>query len=493
MYYSKVLSWVKEFSRVELTRLRDFVRSPYFNKHQKVIELMEIIYDVHPNLSSPKLEKEAVFKKLYPGKKFSYVRLAHVMNYLQAAMEEFIAIEAFEEDNFLKNYFVARQLRKRSSGKLYEQKLMRIKKGLNGNGKYNAQHFYYNSLAENELDYFHLNRKKKTDTNHLQEKSNSLDFFYISTKLEYWCDMLNRSNVLNIDYDYYMLDDVVKLIENNRQKYLAVPWINIYYHILLTLRDSEEQKNYYKLKEYLLQYVDDFEKPDAKTMYDYAQNYCIKRINKGDSKYVKELLDLYKLMLEKELIYENGYIPPGDFKNIVTIACRLKEFDWTEDFLHRYKEKLEERTREHVFQYNLAAFYYEKGDYKNALKLLNTVEFTDSYFALGARSMLMKIYFEINEDEPLFSHFDAFKTYLRRNKIVSKYQNKVHSNFIRYTKRAYQLKTAVDWKRKKELTKEAAGLLEKINKTAEITNRDWLEKQINALNLTPTPSASSVP
>jgi hypothetical protein len=70
MYDSKTILLVKELSRVELTRFRDFIRSPYFNKHQKVIELFEIIYEAHPNLSSPKLKKENVFKKLYPGKKF---------------------------------------------------------------------------------------------------------------------------------------------------------------------------------------------------------------------------------------------------------------------------------------------------------------------------------------------------------------------------------------------------------------------------------------
>src|SRR5688572_14539677 len=198
---------------------------------------MEIIYAVHPNLSSPKLKKENVFKKLFPGKKFSATRIAHVMNYLQSAIEDFIAIEAFEEDVFLKDYLVVRQMKKMSQGKLYEQKLMRIKKALEEKGKYNARYFYYNSLAVEELDFFYLNRKKKAAANHLQEKSDSLDLYYLSAKLEHWCDMLNRSNVLNIEYQYYLMEDVVKLIENNREKYLSVPWINIYYHILLTLKN----------------------------------------------------------------------------------------------------------------------------------------------------------------------------------------------------------------------------------------------------------------
>ena len=83
--------------------------------------------------------------------------------------------------------------------------------------------------------------------------------------------------------------------------------------------------------------------------------------------------------------------------------------------------------------------------------------------------MLMKIYFEMGESDPLFSHFDAFKTYLRRNKVISKYQHTVHANFIKFTKKAYQLKMKADWARKKTGQKQVEELLEKINQAEEIT------------------------
>jgi hypothetical protein len=481
MHNSKLISHLKGLTRVELTRLRDFVHSPYYNKHGKVIELMDVIYEVHPHLDSPKLAKEHVFNRLYPNQPFSYTQLAHLMSYLQTLTEQFMATEQLNDDAFLMNHLALRRMKPVVPAKIYERKLLKTNKMLSQNTGRTSQHFYYQSMAEGEMDAFYITRKRKTEANYLQRKSDSMDQFFIASKLEYWCDMLNRSNVLNIQYEYPLMEEILKLIESDRAKYLAEPFINIYYHILQTLRQPEKEEHYSHLIDYLSEYSARFDKEDAKAMYDYAQNYCIKRINKGDSDYLEELLKLYQLMLEHGLIYENGYFPSSDFKNIVTISCRLKKYNWAEDFIHRYESELESSIRTHVSQYNLATCYFEQGDYDSALALLQKVEFTDTYFALGARSMLMKIYFELDEEEPLFSHIDSFQTYLRRNKIISAYQRKVHQNFIRFTKKAFQLKEALAWKRKKEMEKQANSLFKHISQTEDITNKNWLEQEVKKL------------
>ena len=95
--------------------------------------------------------------------------------------------------------------------------------------------------------------------------------------------------------------------------------------------------------------------------------------------------------------------------------------------------------------------------------------------------MLMKIYFELDEEEPLFSHIDSFQTYLRRNKIISAYQRKVHQKFIRFTKKAFQLKEALAGKRKKEVEKQANSLFKQISQTEDITNKNWLEQEVKNL------------
>ena len=55
--------------------------------------------------------------------------------------------------------------------------------------------------------------------------------------------------------------------------------------------------------------------------------------------YYLEFLDLYKIQLEKGLLFRNGYLEEWDYKNIVTAGVRTNEFIWTEKFIERKLEK----------------------------------------------------------------------------------------------------------------------------------------------------------
>ena len=69
-------------------------------------------------------------------------------------------------------------------------------------------------------------------------------------------------------------------------------------------------------------------------MYNYFQNYCIQQINRGERQFLKETFNLFKDQLEKELLLdEYGFLDQWHYKNIVTTAIRLKEMEWTQNFI----------------------------------------------------------------------------------------------------------------------------------------------------------------
>jgi hypothetical protein len=71
---------------------------------------------------------------------------------------------------------------------------------------------------------------------------------------------------------------------------------------------------------------------------------------------------------------------------------------------------------------------------------MQAVEINDIYYHLGAKVLLLKTYFELNETEPFFSLVDAFTNYLKRNKLISESQRTVHLNFVKYTKKLMHLR-----------------------------------------------------
>ncbi len=291
--------------------------------------------------------------------------------------------------------------------------------------------------------------------------------------------MINRQNIVSESYEIRMLEEVKSFVGNSFQLFERCPAILVYYHILLTLQENEKEEHYSKLVELLARYSGSVERNELRAMYDYAQNYCIKKINSGNTKYLYEIFKLYKTLLAKKLMLdESGNLSQWDYKNIVTTGTRIKEYGWCEKFLRDYRDKLPVQDRENAFAFNLATLYYSQKKYDMALKLLQTVEFTDVYYGLSARSLLLKAYYESNEFEPLYSLLDSFKIYLKRNKLVSKYQFTVHMNLVRMTMRLAKVKSMLHISRKETIRKELDKLKKKIDATPEITNLNWLMEMI---------------
>ena len=215
-------------------------------------------------------------------------------------------------------------------------------------------------------------------------------------------------------------------------------------------------------------------------MFDYAQNYCIHQINKGVFNYYEEFLSLYKIQLSSNTLLKDGFLEEWDFKNIVTAGVRMKDFEWTEQFIRNNKDQLKPELQENAYRYNLAVYYYATSQYKEALQLLYQVEFTDSTYHLGAKNIQLKSYYELGESDAFGALVDAFRIYVKRNKALSTYRKEVYFNFLRIAKKMENLKQkkAYIGSQKFEKEKELLATYIKANIAA---NSDWIATAFRVL------------
>jgi hypothetical protein len=103
------------------------------------------------------------------------------------------------------------------------------------------------------------------------------------------------------------------------------------------------------------------------------------------------------------VLLERGQISPWTFKNMVKLGLGLQQYDWVENFVRNYSEKLEANKRTDAYHFNLADLFYHRKNYDEALIHLNQVEFSDIHYQLGAKVMLLKIYFETDATEAFLS------------------------------------------------------------------------------------------
>lgn len=286
--------------------------------------------------------------------------------------------------------------------------------------------------------------------------------------------MVSRNTVIQADYQIHHFQDLINWIEDEVSTYLEYPAIAVYYQALKTIQNGKVE-DYQTLKSLLAKNLHIFPNTEISKVYDYALNFCIRQINQGNHAFYKEILELYKFLLDNTIIFVNGYLAQWDYKNIITVGTRLGETNWTEQFILDYKEHLPPKDRENAFIYNLASFYYSTKAYQKSLQLLHEVKFTDASYHLGAKIIQLKSFYELEENEPFYALIDAFKIYVLRSKDISAYRKQANLNLIKFAKRIYRLKEQQDLISPSSFTQKWKSIHDRLEKTQNIANKNWLE------------------
>ncbi|MEM6317653.1 MAG: hypothetical protein AAF960_08280, partial [Bacteroidota bacterium] len=129
--------------------------------------------------------------------------------------------------------------------------------------------------------------------------------------------------------------------------------------------------------------------------------------------------------------------------------------------------------RENAVTYNTATLYFYQKKYDKVIQLLNQVEYEDLAYNLNSKLMLIAVYYETDEIEPLYSLFESFRVYLNRKKEITQDHKKFYTNFIKFTKKL----TKVIPGDKRVIDK----LKSEIGETKGIANLKWLKEKIAEL------------
>lgn len=481
MKNSKLLQAIQKLSARERILFHNFIRSPYFNKHENTIQLFELIQQGLQKKRIP--SRPDIFQNIYPDHPYDEAKINVLMSYLMNLLIAFLGQQAIDRNQLELRIAQLKAAQQKGMDKTIAAQFKKLTHGLEHSPIRDSQYYHLLSKSQKSMDSYHIIKGDRRKSELLQSAVNNFDIYYLSERLRFGCDMLSRMNIINEAFELGILYDLLKHINSNKDKYLAIPSISIYYRILMSLMESEAEQHYRLLIDLLDKYSLQFSREEAQEMYDYAQNYCIRKINAGRSDYEQEIFKLYNLQIEKDLIKQNGQLSEWDYKNIITVGCRLEAFDWTLNFLEDNKKYLAESSRDNAYNYNLAAFYFAQKTYDKALKLLQDVNFRESYYHLGAKFIQTKIYFEQEEWSALYSLLDSFKIYILRNKSMATTQRKAPLNFIRLTQKLAKIKEKSEIRRSK-YTEEALRKLERtIAQSKVIVNVDWLQLQIKKLKM----------
>jgi hypothetical protein len=478
MENSKVIRTLKKLTEKETESFKAFAASPYFNKNQDLTAFLDIILK-EGMLANP-MNKSLVLDKMYAGQAYQERWLPDLMYGLMNLLEDFLAEEKYRQNRFQRKLNLMMLA--------YEKELEPVINGVikdidvihSQNPIRDSNYFYESFMIESERDFSFRALGKISDNENIRGKADQLDFFYLALKLKDGCEMLNRANIVSAQYDFRLLNNLISYLQATPEPYLQYPAITIYYNIYLMLRDKDGGIYFSELVRLAGENESNFGRDELRSIYGYAQNYCIRRLNQGDGSFNRKLFDIYRHIFDNGLVFEDKNMQ-WDFKNFVSLGLRMKEYEWTLQIINAFKDRLPEEIRQNAYSYNLANYYYETGDYKKATRLLNSVEFTDIYYNLDSKAMLLKIYYKVEEEESFYSLVSSFGIYLRRNRLISESTAEVYRNLIRYTKKAFLLKMKLPYQRKKDFHTKVELLKHNIAETKNVANINWLLQEVGDL------------
>ncbi len=430
-----IITILNTFSNKELKDFDKWLHSPLHNQRTDIISLFHYIQQYLNNNSNEPFDKVLFFEKIDKNSTYDDAKMRQIIFFLNKSIEEFLTYKELVNDKTQSAYALARVFRHRKLDKnytkTYEESLELIHNAVYKNIQYHRDNY----LLQLEKYNYVSKDNRMTDLN-LQNISDTLDIAFIADKMRQTCLMLSHQTVYKMDYQIGLLEAIV--IHIHEKELLTIPAIAIYYYSYKTLTDKSDAKHFVFLLQQILENGHLFPKAEMRDIVILAVNYCIGQINAGNKSYTKSSFDLYLKGLEENIFIEANYISRFTFRNIVSAGLILKEFDWVYKFIQDYSNFLEPNQREQIVDYNLAKYFFEKKDYKNAMQLLIQSDYDDILVNLNAKTILVKIFYELNEFDALESLLESFRTYLQRKDVIG-YHKTNYKNIIKYTKKLLHL------------------------------------------------------
>lgn len=433
MQKSVLIEVVQALTPKEVRELNKWLASPAHNHRQDAIQMFEYLLK-----KEKPTDKLSVWKELFPKESFDDAYLRQVMYFLLKAIEDYFIFKEYKKESVGPALSLASLYRRRRLDKPFRQTIETIRREM-GNSPFRNSDYHLDKFYVEQEWYSYLAETNPLGEINLQVVSDELDMAFLTNKLRIACWMIAHQSVnKKAQYEIGMLEAILETVEKSRL--LIEPGVAVYYYGFKALTDRNNTSHFENLIRILDESGKLFPTTELKELYRLAINYCTSRLNLGQEMFFQKQFELYRAGYEQSiLLEESDTISRYMFTGSVYSAIKTQNYDWAEDFISRFSDRLEEKHRYSTVQFNLSRLYYERGDYHKAQTLLREFEYDDMLLNAVAKTMLLKIYYTLGEYDALESLIEAMRSFLQRKEALSAAHKAVFKNIIQLMKKLLHL------------------------------------------------------
>jgi len=478
MKKSKITEVLELFSSAEIDRLALFLQSPYLTTGtrmpQKTIELYHKLVSLLP-FEEAGLNKELLHEELFPEQTYNAGRIDKLVSGLFKLIESFLQLE---ESSILKNSIdqqlqLSRYYQRKGLDRLQKNAVNNLEKHLHKIKQKSLEVLYAQFLLQNRITELKSFYNPRDEDLNLNNTIKALDNYYLTARLDLTNSLLaqkNFHNTLDTEDALDLVPAILEYAKKNQDHQSPLIACYMLVHDIMQMSDGDiasSQASIAKLEDILVQYSEYLPPIKSKELHSFNRSFFMRLINLGKKEVIPKAFTMYKDHYASGILLQKKGIHAANFKNMVWLGLKSKDFSWVFEFIEECKHKIiGTNFPEEVYKYNLARYYFATGEIEKADQSLS-YQFKDLFYMLAVKRLEIMIL--LNKDEDLLEYkLNAFKIFVHR---ISKKQlpdifKLGNNNFINFLKQI--LSPTNNDKSKREKIKQ------KIISTDTVLEKDWL-------------------
>jgi len=436
MLKSSVLKIIQSFSKKELAEFNDFLMSPYHNKKSGVIKLYNEVKKYYPDFTDDNLDKEKLWAKIYPGKKYGYGVMKNLIFELTRLSEQFISQHVYEKNGLQNSLNVMKFYNERNLNSLVENKFEQMKKSYDHNERIvdlpyssateylsSLSGMYFTSLWNRAFNDQHRSLDSEIEKFQLTFFTNFFIQLISNSYFIYLLSFNDKSNAgdrnliakfFKIIPEKIILEILEKLKKESQSRYSL---LCCYYLAYKASVNREDASHFRKFKKFL---NENFKFLPATSIID-MDSFRINSISLNTDPSLNrqdEMLEAFDFKLMNNLILDrNGLINAGLFLTWVTYFFSKNNSNDLEEFIYTYGKFVDDEEKVSAIKLANAVHLLLKSRFDESIAVISETKFNNLMLKNTLKKMQMIVCYEKNDFELFFTSLDAYKHFLSYFKI----------------------------------------------------------------------------
>jgi hypothetical protein len=490
MNKTSFLEIMRALNKEELKRFEAFLNSPYFNTRNNVIKLFGLIKNHSPEFENKMLDKEELWKKLFPGKEYNYGIIKNIIYDITKLAERFLETEGLNTDETQRMKYLLEKLGEKRLESIFFSKYNAYEKNNFQSSKYYYS-YYEDYLKLKELRFTAEAYNPKLHSKLFSHETAELLIFEFMSKFS---NNYNSVYIEETEYNEKPDNEFIKFFsktvfaDSGLEKYIETlsekhgrkykPAL-IFFRLMKCYQNPHSFEIYFEFKKTLFdndRYIAESALRGLYASLGSALDNCqdVAGINKN-----RELFDIISHLVEKKIFTsEDGKVVPTLYLLAVKTSGYLKEPAFIESLMKDFLPATEPELKSNFGIFSQAYLNYAKGEYEQALDYSNKISIETFQMKYYLRNLQIIISYEKDDFEMFKYMCDSYKHFLSKNKSVSHSYRESNMKFLNYTNTLFKLREAL------RVTKDKSEIGFTVNELRKevVVNKYWLIEKLNELS-----------